>query len=150
LNTIDSKVLLRDGFKYDLYSNQLWLPRIIESGGKSEHTIFQHILSASQIWIIRFGGDSPKAAPEVELSDVALLALFGAWLDFVDDYDYDQQIDYTNLRGMPASGVFGDIAHQVLNHGTYHRGQLREKFGSQGLDFPETDFLLYAATRSLE
>jgi uncharacterized damage-inducible protein DinB len=37
-----------------------------------------------------------------------------------------------------------DIAAHVVNHGTYHRGQLRERAEADGLDdFPETDLILF-------
>ena len=150
MSIVDNKVLLGDGHRYDLWANLLWLPRIVESGGDEERALFKHILSASKIWIVRFGVDSPSVPPEVVLSESALRGLCEEWLTFVEKFEYHTRIDYRTYRGAAVTGIFGDIARHVVNHSTYHRGQLREKFGAQGLDFHETDFLLYAASRSLE
>jgi uncharacterized damage-inducible protein DinB len=146
----NSQALLRDGFTFELYANRLWLPAVLGSGGDTERSIFQHILSASRIWIVRFAGMTPMEAPVAELTEKSLLALHQDWMSAVEQYAYAERIEYVNLRGVPTSGLFGDIARHVVNHGTYHRGQLRELFGSKGVGFPETDFLSYASGRTLE
>ncbi|MDQ3814323.1 MAG: DinB family protein [Armatimonadota bacterium] len=37
----------------------------------------------------------------------------------------------------------GDVLRQVVNHGTYHRGQIAMLLKLSGVDFPDTDLILW-------
>jgi uncharacterized damage-inducible protein DinB len=103
--------------------------------------VFNHILAASTVWVTRLEGESLTAMPEVPFAEESLVDLHRRWLRAVDQYEFDQVVDYRNTRGEPFSSTFVDIARHAANHGTYHRGQLRSMFGGRGAEFPETDFI---------
>jgi uncharacterized damage-inducible protein DinB len=144
------KSVLVDSFEFDLYANKLWLPVIQSSKVESERAIFQHILSASKIWALRCEGSSPTERPAVALTDDALQALHESWLSAIDSLEYNDPVEYVSFTGVPGTATFGDIARHVVNHGTYHRGQLRQLLADRAADFPETDFILYAPSRKLQ
>lgn len=72
---------------------------------------------------------------------IKIEANFAAWHSVLSQRDLGEVIHYQNLAGVPQSRALVDIALHVINHGTYHRGQLRE-MATDG--FPETDFILFA------
>ena len=139
---------MTDSLDYDLYANRLWLPAVLSKAEGPERAIFHHLLSASRIWLMRSNGISPTEAPSVELSEDGLLRIHDEWARAVATFEYGHEVHYRSLRGDPGSCSFGDIARHVMNHGTYHRGQLGALFGAAGLDLPETDFISFAFART--
>jgi uncharacterized damage-inducible protein DinB len=136
-----------DGLVYDHWANGLWLSPVIQFGEDSDRKVFGHILAASEVWVQRTQGVSLPAMPEVPLTKEALDSLLERWTAVVVGQDIEAEIAYRSTKGQPFSNALGDVLRHVLNHGTYHRGQLRESFGRRNLEFPETDFILYAFAR---
>ena len=65
-----------------------------------------------------------------------------AWKMVVTDTPLDLWIDYRNMAGFEFKNTVAQIATHVVNHGTYHRGQLRGLAQAEGLEaFPETDLI---------
>jgi uncharacterized damage-inducible protein DinB len=137
----DWRVVFREMLDYDLWANRLWLPVIVSDGLPEEKKIFNHILAASTVWVTRLEGESLTAMPEVPFTDEVLVDRHTRWCAALDRYEFDQMVDYRNTRGDAFSSNFGDMARQAMNHGTYHRGQLRSMLGARGAEFPETDFI---------
>jgi uncharacterized damage-inducible protein DinB len=57
--------------------------------------------------------------------------------------DLQRVVSYISLQGVAYNNSVSEIVRQVINHGTYHRGQLRGIAGERGIEFPETDFIAY-------
>ena len=47
-----------------------------------------------------------------------------AFLSSLDDVGV-RVLDYKTLDGRPFTSVFWEMLHHVVNHGTYHRGQVQ-------------------------
>jgi uncharacterized damage-inducible protein DinB len=141
------KTLLREDFLYDYFANREWLAPLSERGTEEEKVIFRHILGANKIWLDRMHGYSHTSFPHLDPTEENLRELRDGWLAVLERFDYDHDVSYRNLKGEAGSRRLGDIARHVPNHGTYHRGQLRESFGRRGAEFPETDFILYSYHR---
>lgn len=115
-----------------------------------------HLLSAEWIWLERWKGNSPAGWPageslvtfallrqkwsEVEREQAALLESRG-------DEGFARVIAYRNIKGEPYENPLGDILQHVVNHGTYHRGQLATMFRQLGHKPPATDFIQYLRER---
>jgi len=104
--------------------------------------IFAHILWAQWIWISRCGvtvtGDGSHDARDW------MRPLNEAWKRLLDREDVFERITYRNTMGIEGRLTLGEIARHVLNHSTYHRGQLRDAAeGVAGLEIPSTDLLLF-------
>ncbi len=142
-----SQAILREGFTYDHYANSAWLEPLLATADEESIRVFKHVLGASEIWSRRVEGVSLPKIPDLEISRETMDSLRDRWLSAVEAIAYDEPVSYCNTLGAPFTRNFGDIAQHVLMHGTYHRGQIRQIFGSKGLSFPDTDFILFSFSR---
>jgi uncharacterized damage-inducible protein DinB len=92
-----------------------------------------HIYAAEWAWHSRWLGQSPTALlPGDMFPDVATLrrtwsdheATMRAFLSNRDDNGINAVIDYTLINGKPGASVLWQMAQHVVNHATYHRGQV--------------------------
>ncbi len=135
--------ILREGFDYDLWANRQWLSFLVED---SDRTIMAHILSAQRVWLERLDGVSLTAMPVVELSENTLSEFHRRWVDAMTGED--RLIEFHRTTGEPGSLSLSLIARHVINHGTYHRGEIRGLHLARGSDaFPETDIARWASVR---
>lgn len=112
-----------------------------------------HMYSAEWVWYTRWQGSSPTAPiPFDAFPDLA--GLSSAWRDlergiraFVDGLDDDglaRAIDYRLMNGQPGRAPFWQMIQHVVNHGTYHRGQITTMLRQLGAPPPKsTDLIAY-------
>ena len=92
-----------------------------------------HIYSAEWVWHSRWHGVSPVEPLAFErYPDVPSLA--ADWRDLehrmrqmltdMPDADLEREVDYRLINGTPGRSVFWHMAQHVVNHATYHRGQV--------------------------
>jgi uncharacterized damage-inducible protein DinB len=136
---------LAEGFRYDLWANRLWLDCLRRKGFPEPDTaIFRHIFSAQAVWVSRLEGVSPDRMLEVELTDEATHDVHARWLTALANLDEDRVVHYRRTNGDPQNLPLSQIALHAINHGTYHRGELRGLCLARGdVDFPETDRVLF-------
>jgi uncharacterized damage-inducible protein DinB len=65
-------------------------------------------------------------------------------LEILEQYEIDQKVTYTNLKGQTFSNSIRDILFHVINHSTYHRGQIASEFKQCGIDPIVSDFIFYS------
>ena len=111
-----------------------------------------HILGAEWIWLERWRGRSPKAL--LSASDFPTLqALQRSWAAVrLDQNQYIQtlvpdrlndDVSYTNTRGERYSYALWRQMLHVLNHSSYHRGQVTTLLRQMGAEPAGTDLLVY-------
>jgi uncharacterized damage-inducible protein DinB len=111
-----------------------------------------HILGAEWIWLERWLGRSPKAL--LSASDFPTLqALQRRWAAVrLDQSQYVQtlvpdrlndDVSYTNTRGERYSYALWRQMLHVLNHSSYHRGQVTTLLRQMGAEPAGTDLLVY-------
>ena len=92
-----------------------------------------HIYSAEWIWYRRWQGESPSARPDTsELVSVAALrdawmaleAQIKAFVDALGPAGLHRMIEYKSLTGQSSTSPYWQMIVHVVNHGTYHRGQV--------------------------
>jgi uncharacterized damage-inducible protein DinB len=116
-----------------------------------------HMYGAEWIWLERWRGTSPASLPfSLDFPDVATIRT--RWLDvereqreFLDFLDADrlsQVISYVNLKGQSFAYPLGRLLQHVVNHSTYHRGQIATLLRQLGATPISTDLLLYDDERS--
>jgi len=141
---------LIERFEYDLWANRQWLPALgrFKDIERAQST-FEHILTAQRVWLSRMGVEVSQAGEDMSVGD--LLGLVNrAWKMVLTDGMIEQPVVYQNRSGMEFSNTIGQIAAHVVNHGTYHRGQLRGQAQAEGLDqFPETDLIMFYRERTM-
>ena len=133
--------------------------QLIRDLSTSHHSVQQtltHILAAEWIWLMRCEGISPKAL--LDPGDFPSLdSLRGKWaeveqgqkklVDELDDKSLERIIPYTNTKGERWEYPIGEILQHVVNHSSYHRGQVTGMLRQLGAEAVMTDFLVYIDTK---
>ena len=110
-----------------------------------------HTYAAEWAWYSRWEGDSPTALlPPDMFPDVP--ALRAAWaaqevktrafLDALGDAGIDRTFDYKMMNGQPGASVFWHMLQHVVNHATYHRGQVTTMLRQLGVEPPKSTDLI--------
>lgn len=117
-----------------------------------------HICGAEWIWLERFQGRSPAALPDVvECGDVE--SLRAKWADqekrllsFVGGLtqeDLNRVFEYKTLKfGVYKNPLWQSMQH-VVNHGTYHRGQVTTMLRQLGAAAILTDLMHFYRERAV-
>lgn len=103
-----------------------------------------HILNAHQIWNARLNHDSNRfgvwqlhALDELaginEVNHQTSIAV-------IRDHELSTIIEYTSTKGDVFKNSVRDILFHIINHSTYHRGQIASDFRQTGLEPLETDY----------
>ena len=117
-----------------------------------------HIYGAESVWLERFHVRSPSALPDVtQFSDVA--SLREPWLEHEErllifvraltQSDLDRVMEYKTLRfGVYQNPLWQSMQH-VVNHGTYHRGQVTTMLRQLGAQPILTDLMHFYRERAV-
>jgi uncharacterized damage-inducible protein DinB len=111
-----------------------------------------HMYGAEWIWLQRWKGISPRQLPfSLEFPDVA--SIRSRWqavenerqvfLDALDPARLAEVLSYVNLQGQTFAYPLRRMLQHVVNHGTYHRGQITTLLRQLGAAPLATDLLLY-------
>ena len=117
-----------------------------------------HIFGAEWIWLERFQGRSPAALPNVgEFAEIA--GLREKWLEHEEKLlafvrgltqaDLDREMEYKTLKfGVYRNPLWQSMQH-VINHGTYHRGQVTTLLRQLGAQPILTDLMHFYREKSV-
>ena len=122
----------------------------------SIHGTLAHIVGADWAWLQRWKGTSPRELPDdMDLS--TLDAVRRTWDDIereretflagLGDADLERTFDYRNMKGEPFRNTLGETLRHVVNHATYHRGQVVTMLRQVGASPPSTDMIRYYRER---
>lgn len=159
---------IRQLFDYNAWANRRSLSaaeklapeQFVQPMGSSYPSVrdtLAHIYGAEWVWLERFHGVSPPALPDVtQFANVATLR--ETWraherrlLDFVSELsqaDLDRELEYKTFRfGVYRNPMWQSMLH-VVNHGTYHRGQVTTLLRQLGAEPILTDLMHYYRERS--
>ena len=111
-----------------------------------------HMYGAEWIWLQRWKGISPRQLPfSLEFPDVA--SIRSRWqavenerqvfLDALEPARLAEVLSYVNLQGQAFAYPLRRMLQHVVNHGTYHRGQITTLLRQLGAAPLATDLLLY-------
>jgi uncharacterized damage-inducible protein DinB len=131
----------------------------------SHHSVWkalQHILWGEWLWLGRWQERSPSGLSPLECSDLESLRLRWAeiereqveFLERLNPADPERPISYENPPGTRWTYPLAAMLQHVVNHSTYHRGQLAAMLRQLGTAPSPTDYLVFldelAAERSRE
>jgi len=102
---------------------------------------FAHLLGAEQVWLSRFLGVPLRRLPGVE--DFPTLEILSAsfedfWpqLEFflasLTDGQLESDFTWTNTHGETSTAPYRQVLLHVVNHSTYHRGQIASQLRQMG------------------
>jgi uncharacterized damage-inducible protein DinB len=126
--------------------------RDLKSSHGSVRDTFTHIVWSEWIWLQRWRGASPTPVfapadyPTVESIRQRMQAVAADRSSFLGHLSPEQLIrvhEYTNLKGERWRYPLWQQLYHVVNHSTYHRGQVVTMLRRLGATPPSTDFLVY-------
>jgi uncharacterized damage-inducible protein DinB len=111
-----------------------------------------HILGAEWVWLERWHGRSPSALPSV-----AELNTLGAVAERMEALDRDLQtyvvgltpqdlakvIEYKTFAGAASAEPHWQMLQHLVNHGSYHRGQITTMLRQLGAKPVATDLIAF-------
>ncbi len=112
----------------------------------------QHIYQGDSIWFDRLRGKPTGSLASYEARSefadfskrwLELLSEFIAWGEKLSDSDWARICDYRDTKGNPYSTPVWQIVLHVVNHGTYHRGQVTTMLRQLGHKAVSTDLIFY-------
>lgn len=144
---------MMQGLDYDLWANERWIPYLEKFSEPSKaEDILNHIVRAQKSWLERCLEDVEGYADVPDVFDrpweVRVRTYVALWKELLYSSETSSRITYMRQDGTEYENRLDQIANHVLNHGTYHRGQLRAMAEAEGLEWPETDLIFYLRVRA--
>ncbi|MEK7402567.1 MAG: DinB family protein [Gemmatimonadota bacterium] len=129
-----------------------------EWGGSfgSGRGLLRHVIGVERLWLERWNGRSMKGLPEFALTWSGrdflnewkkIAAEQGEYLSELSRDMLLGELTYTNIKGERLTYRLAEILAHVVNHGTYHRGQITHLLRDCGVTAPSTDFLVFVGER---
>jgi uncharacterized damage-inducible protein DinB len=109
-----------------------------------------HWLMADNAWTHRIRGEAfRRPSPEELPVDVSSLrssweSVLSAWDELLRTRDPDEVIAYNAFDGSPYRSSIEEIARHVVNHGSYHRGQIAMMMRLLGHKAVATDWIAFS------
>jgi uncharacterized damage-inducible protein DinB len=100
---------------------------------KSVRDTLAHLQAAEWVWYRRWMGESPAALPPADrFPDLASVvaawreieAQLRAYFEPLDDQGLTRVIEYKSVAGVAGASPLWQMLQHVVNHSTYHRGQV--------------------------
>ncbi len=133
--------LTRDQFTQDL-----------GGGYRTVRDTLVHIMSGEWIWLMRWEGTSPQALPDpAEFPSPDLVRTKWAGIErqqaefvkTITDESLSRVITYVNTRGETWQYPLAHMMQHLVNHSSYHRGQVSLMLRQLGAEAVPTDFLVF-------
>jgi uncharacterized damage-inducible protein DinB len=123
--------------------------------GNSFHSVrdtLAHIFGAEWIWLERWKGTSPRSLPDT--ADFSSLGALKTRWDEIENQragfirsvtpeTLEKVVSYVNTRGQTFAYPLWQMMVHVVNHSTYHRGQITTLLRQLGAKPAATDLLLF-------
>lgn len=151
--------------RYNLWANRL-ITSFINEAGEAAFDLTQsgsfptiretldHISGAEKIWLLRLQGTSLREWPSNESEGALaercarLTSVSEAFVNFTEGADegfFNEILSYQNLKGDAFAGNVADILAHVMNHSTFHRGQLVNLLRGAGFtNLKSTDLITFS------
>ena len=129
--------------------------RDLKSSFPSVRETLVHLVGADWIWLSRWKGVSPTQAPDWNLATLdAIRAQWDeierermAYLEQLTPDALHEVLSYRTLKGDPFSNPLWQLLRHVVNHSSYHRGQITTMLRQLGAPTVTTDLILFYRER---
>ncbi len=140
----------KDLFEYTYESNLATIELLEKFDDKvpnSTLVAFSHVINAHHLWNHRI----EYLLPSFKVWDIHSIKsfrkinqdLFEQSVRIINSKDLEATISYTNSQGESHKSMVKEILFHVVNHSTYHRGQVMFQMRDAGLDAVSTDYIFY-------
>src|SRR5690606_31274096 len=143
------KEKIKDLLDYNYQMNHKLIQLFIENESKTDArttSLLSHILNAQQVWNSRILGQIPfgvwQLNPTNQLEEINQ-SVYHKSLEIIRNTALDNVIHYKNSQGNSFTNSVCDILLHIVNHATYHRGQIATAFRVQGIEPLATDYIFH-------
>ena|SRR5690606_31524862 len=109
-------------------------------------SLINHTLNAQQVWNSRILGEQSfevwQINPFENLQEINRSNYLKS-TQIIEIRDLDEKIEYQNSKGTRFENTIFEMLFQVINHSTYHRGQINSLLKAQGIEPILTDYIFY-------
>ncbi len=143
------KSKLLELLEYNFHSNHALINACeINFNQLDERTIqiLNHILNSNQIWNARILNETAFEVWQVNpLHDLNKINEnnYQRSQFILNEFDLKQILTYKNAKGLEFKNSIEDILFHIINHSTYHRGQIALKFRECELEPLISDYIFY-------
>lgn len=139
-------------------SNEQFLRQVGGSFGSVRNTL-AHIMDVEWLYHERWNGRSPSALPKAEnYGDLSQIEARWKTIDADVNYfvqalcrdDISQVIEFRNIKGVVQTHPLWETMQHMVNHSTYHRGQVTTLLRQLGGTAQASDMLLFFRQRSAQ
>jgi uncharacterized damage-inducible protein DinB len=141
-------------FEYNDWANERVLEsfKTIEKIDEKAQLLFSHILISQTIWLERILGKAQTFKTTMQLLSIDECTKLSKqstkdWISFVENLDEQNLtsvINYKNTKGVEYENHLSDIVTHVINHSSYHRGQIALLVRNSGGIPAVTDYIAYS------
>ncbi len=145
------KTFFEKWYSYNAWANRKLINCIEQQQVNDQKilTTMGHLLSANFIWLNRIKG-LPKSEYKLwgEYSLAQLKTMVEEadkqWMDFIQSQgDFNRLLKYNNYVGDYFENNVEQIMIHLVNHGSYHRGQVAMLLRQKGFEPVNTDYITY-------
>lgn len=125
----------------------------LELGGSfpSLQLTIAHLAGAAKLWSLRLGGlpysGLPPSAeiPDVGTAQARLAEAYAVFEEVAPEWEATrlETFTYRNIAGVETTRPRWQIFRHIVNHGSYHRGQIANMLRQLGVQPPPTDLLYW-------
>jgi uncharacterized damage-inducible protein DinB len=144
------KTFFEDTFAYSQYANEEVIKCCAtypDAVSEKVLLLLSHVVNAHSIWIDRVVGVTPNVGvwQKHELSEIATMNASNAarTKELLQTIPIEKRIEYRNTKGDVYENSVGELFFHIINHSTYHRGQIITKLKEGGAIVPATDYIFY-------
>lgn len=126
----------------------------VESVFASISETFFHIYQVDQLWLKRCNpvlsikNEKLYRFKNETIAEENFKELQVAVLQYLNDhYEDGAEISYQNSTGAILKNNMNEIIHHIVNHGTYHRGNIAAMIRQLGLSGISTDYIQYLRSK---
>jgi uncharacterized damage-inducible protein DinB len=153
---------IRELYDYNRWANRRMLDAVerlseeqyrreIPSSFPSVEKTLMHMVGAEWAWLQRWHGELPTALPDFGLHDLAQLRAKwkeieqerNAYFASLDDEGLRRIVSTRTFAGVPIETPLWQMLRHVVNHASYHRGQITTLLRQLGAETVATDMILY-------
>ncbi len=145
----------KEYFEYNYFFNQKILQFLQENQNNFSDrslSLISHIVNVHAIWNnkLKPSGNTVGSWEVLSLEQCRQLDKdnYDRSLWLLEEIELNQVIEYTSGKGNVFHHKAADLMFQIVNHSTYHRGQLATEFRQSGFEPFLTDFIYYKMIQS--
>lgn len=146
---MEQKKFFTDLFDYNHYYNQIFIRMLNEMQNNATPRcieLLNHTINAHQVWNARMLEQIPFGIWQINSSThLSKLdeANFQNSVNIADNANYSETVTYQNSKGESFRNTIADILFHIINHSTYHRGQINLELKKMGIEPIITDYIFY-------